>query len=169
MFWGESTLHLKAAASILSLLCHQYGQIVFQVIWLHNETWGGVWDVLRAQKTTKTSLQQWIYGFFYYHSTHNLLICQLQVYFSQEHSSAYLRLFWGNMEGLWRPIEVKRWPKTGQNCMFWGKSTLYLKAKVSIFSLLRHHNGPTLCQVIQLQKNHKKNIKEMCGIYLRLR
>ena len=55
---------------------------------------------------------------FYHHSTRNLLICQLQVYFSQEHSPTYLRLFLGTIEGLWGPLKVKKRPKMGQKCMF---------------------------------------------------
>ena len=56
--------------------------------------------------------------FFYHHSTHNPLICQLQVYFSQEYSPAYLRLFLGTIEGLWGPLKVKKRPNMGQKCMF---------------------------------------------------
>ena len=56
--------------------------------------------------------------FFNHHSTHNLLICQLQVYFSQGHSPAYLRLFLGTIEGLWGPLKVKKRPKMGQKCKF---------------------------------------------------
>ena len=48
------------------------------------------------------------------HSTHNLLICQLQVHFSQEHSPAYLRLFVGTIEGRWGPQEVKKGQKWGK-------------------------------------------------------
>ena len=50
--------------------------------------------------------------FFYRHSTRNLLICQLQVYFSQECSPAYLRLFWGEHVG---SVETSRDKKMAKN------------------------------------------------------
>ena len=101
------------------------------------------------KKMTKTRLKQWIFSFFFYHHiTHNPLICQLQVYFSQEYSPAYLRLFLGTIKGLWGPLEVKKRPKMGQNCMFWGESTLYLKATVSILSWLFYQYGQIVCQLI---------------------
>ena len=87
--------------------------------------------------------------FLDYHSTHNQLICLFLGYFSQEDSPAYLHPFEGTMEGLWGPLEVKKWSKMAQNCIFWSKSTLYPKTTLSILSLLRHHEGPTLGQVIQ--------------------
>ena len=52
------------------------------------------------RKQQKQAYNSGCFGFFFYrHSTHNLLICQLQVYFSQECSLAYLRLFWGEHVG----------------------------------------------------------------------
>ena len=63
----------------------------------------------KKYKNKPTTVDFWF--FFYNHGTHNLLIRQLLVYFSQEHSPAYLRLFWGNMVGLWRPLEVKQVPE----------------------------------------------------------
>ena len=88
------------------------------------------------------------YFFFYPHSTQNLLICQLQVHFSQEQSPAYLRLFMGTIEGLWGPLEIKKRPKMGQNCMFWDESTLHLKVNAYILSLLFYQYDQIVCQVI---------------------
>ena len=110
-----------------------------------------MWDVLWTQKMTQTCLKQWNFIFFSDpHSTHNLLICQLQVHFSQEQSPAYLRLFMGTIQGLWGPLEIKKRPKMGQNCMFWDESTLHLKVNSSILSLLFWSNDQIVCQVIWL-------------------
>ena len=48
----------------MSLLGHHEGPTLCQPIQNQNEARGDVWAVLRAQKTTKTRLQQWILGFF---------------------------------------------------------------------------------------------------------
>ena len=58
------------------------------------------------------------------HSAHNPRMCLVLVGHSQGDLSAYLRLLVGTMEGLLGSLEVRKWPKMGQNCMFWGKSTL---------------------------------------------
>ena len=101
----------------------------------------------KNDKNTTTTVD--FYLFLDYHCKQNLLICLFLVYFSQEDSPAYLHPFEGTMEGLWGPMEVIKWSKMVQNCIFWSKSTLYPKTTLSILSLLRHHEGPTLGQVIQ--------------------
>ena len=58
------------------------------------------------------------------HSAHNPHMCLVLVGHSQGDLPAYLRLLVGTTEGLWGSLEVKKWPKMGQNRMFWGKSTL---------------------------------------------
>ena len=60
----------------------------------------------KNDKNTPTTVDfQFFLG---YHSKHNQLICLYLVYFSQENSPAYLHPFEGTMEGLWRPLEVKK-------------------------------------------------------------
>ena len=86
------------------------------------------------------------------------LYASIKFHFSQEHSPAYLRLFMGTIEGLWGPLEVKKKAKMGQNCMFWGESTVYLIATVSILSWLFYQYGQIVCLVIWLQSKTRGDV-----------
>ena len=93
------------------------------------------------------------------HSTHNLLICQLQVHFSRVHSPAYLRLFVGTIEGRWGPQGVKKGQK-------WGK--------IACFGVNPPYNSKPrcpscpCCDILKVQRYAKQfqlemKPEEMCG------
>ena len=101
----------------------------FKIKMKPEEMWGLCYG---PKKRPKHAYNSGFLVFLDYHSTHNQLICLFLVHFSQEDSPACLHPFQWTMEGLWGSLEVKKWSKMVQNCIFLGKSTLHLKASVHL-------------------------------------